>query len=194
MIIRNIVSIDLSLSFLFQNKRYWREFRNYYHLKIQIKKMHRFTIIFKVELNVRYSVNMDYEYISMRINCVIIGTLKIKREMTSKTIEKCPWFLFNFHESTIQMKMIFSFLHYLYCNKRIVPFYCMARLLLKSQWKRLRHWLVVNLYFALFNIHPLKSLCLYHAFLRCFTFVASSIFLWCFLIFFLDFYIFWKTD
>lgn len=53
-------------------------------------KMHSFTIIFKVELNVRYTVNMDYEYISMRINCVIIGTLKIKREMTSKTIENCP--------------------------------------------------------------------------------------------------------
>lgn len=153
MIIRNIVSIDLSLSLLFQNKRYWREFRNYYHLKIQIIKMHSFTIIFIVELNVRYSVNMDYEYISMRINCVIIGTLKIKREMTSKTIEKCPWFLFNFHESTIWMKMIFSFLHYLYCNKRIVPFYCMARLLLKSQWKRLRHWLVGNLYFS-FVQHP----------------------------------------
>lgn len=47
-------------------------------------KMHSFTIIFEVELNVRYSVNMDYEYISMRMNCVIIGTLKIKREMTSK--------------------------------------------------------------------------------------------------------------
>lgn len=118
MIIRNIVSIDLSLSLLFQNKRYWREFRNYYHLKIQIIKMLSFTIIFIVELNVRYSVNMDYEYISMRINCVIIGTLKIKREMTSQTIEKCPWFLFNFHESTIWMKMIFSFLHYLYCNKK----------------------------------------------------------------------------
>lgn len=177
-------------------KRYWREFRNYCHLKIQIMKMHSFTIIFEVELNVRYSVNMDYEYISMRINCVIIGTLKIKREMTSKTIENCPWFLFNFHESTIQMKMIFSFLHYLYCNKRIVPFYCMARLLLKSQWKRLRHWLVVNLYFALFNIHPLKSLCLYHAFLRCFTFVHGVKYfpLVFFIIFFLDFYIFWKTD
>lgn len=53
-------------------------------------KMHSLTIIFKVELNVRYGVVMDYEYISMRINCVIIGTLKIKREMTSKTIEKCP--------------------------------------------------------------------------------------------------------
>lgn len=52
-------------------------------------KMYSFIIIFKVELNVYYSVNMDYEYILMRINCVIIGIFKIKREMMLKIIEKC---------------------------------------------------------------------------------------------------------